>query len=364
MSLVSRLGSIPNWLKDGDTHPVAVSSRTRFARNLSTHTFPEYADSEEKAQIRREISTIIESMEFNDDWVRFNINEVTKRDKELLRERRLASQTLLKEDEAAIECSPDEDSSLLINEEDHLRINTLRSGLSLDESFQAASDIEQRLSGELPLASSSRWGYLTSCPTNLGTGMRVSVLLHIPGLVLSEKINRVLKAVSNLGLTVRGFYGEGSQTKGYYLQLSNQVTLGRSEQDILASLKKVTNQIVDREEDARQYLKKKSGKNFEDRIWKAFGTLRYARKIDREQSLQLLSLCRLGMAMDMLPSVPLGEIENLLVRIQPAHLQNEVDEQLSKADRNIFRATIIRRTLEEQLEEKLSDTDNKARDSQ
>ena len=332
---------------------VVVSSRVRFARNLVEYPFTDRASPGVQEDIRNEIIRAMEEFQSDQEWHRLNLEGTDKLQKDVLSERRLISEELKKREAGGLYYSSDEAKALMINEEDHLRLQVIKPGERLEVAYEEARKIERHLDENLNFAFDDQWGYLTACPTNLGTGLRASSLVHLPALVLTQKINKVFNAVSNLGLTVRGFYGEGSRSQGFYFQLSNQVTLGRSAEELYKSLQRVVTKVVEQEQKARKKLFNSNSLELEDRIGRSYGILAHARQIDAEEALQLLSFCRLGVESGFLPpGIGIKELDGLLFLTQPAHLATSVGEELSKKERNYYRAQKIRTRLytSEQLE--------------
>jgi protein arginine kinase len=250
-------------------------------------------------------------------------------------------------DTRALFIGEEEKISLMINEEDHLRIQALRSGLEIKSAFESADKIDTGLSSTLEFDFDPEFGYLTSCPTNVGTGMRASVLIHLPGLVLTKEIENVISQVTKLGLTVRGFYGEGSEVLGNLFQISNQTTLGKSEEDLIESLEKVTQQIIEYENNSRKTLYREAKEQIEDKIWRAFGILQNARVITSNEVTNLLSAIRLGLGMGTLTEISLGTINQILLISFPAHLQKYFNKEMEPNERDILRAEFIRKKLVE-----------------
>ncbi len=328
-----------SWLsKEGPEYDVVISSRARFARNLSNYPFYDKNPDDKKKKLRNEIFSVLKEEEITAGWNFLSLGELSTSERQLLAERRLASDELISELESGVVFSEGEYTSVMVNEEDHLRLQSISSGFDIDRAYDAATKLERTLNDRFQFAYDSRWGYLSACPTNLGTGFRASVLLHLPGLVLQQKINKILKAISNLGLTVRGFYGEGSETKGFYFQLSNQVTLGQSAEKFKASLERVVKQVITQERKAREELINSAGIELEDRIGRSYGILKHARKINTREALQLLSLCRLGVDRGLVPHVDIKRLDGLLQLLQPGHLQCSVGEELSEKQRDFYRA--------------------------
>ena len=235
----------------------------------------------------------------------------------------------------------------MVNEEDHLRIQTLRAGIQLREAFELANQVDDALENAIDYAFSSQFGYLTACPTNVGTGMRVSVMLHLPALVITREIEKVFQAVSKINLAVRGLYGEGTQASGDFYQISNQVTLGKTENEIIDNLASVIPQIVKYERKVRTTLLQMKRLVLEDKIWRALGVLRSARTITSEETLELLSLVRLGVNLGAIEGIPMATVNELFVLSQPAHLQKVEKTKLSSHERDAARARYIRERLDQ-----------------
>ena len=239
----------------------------------------------------------------------------------------------------------DDRVSIMVNEEDHLRLQALTPGFQLAEAWALADAADDELDGTLEYAFSDDIGYLTACPTNAGTGLRASVLIHLPALVLLEEIQRVLKSIMQVGLNVRGLYGEHSEIMGNLFQISNQTTLGRSERDSIESLERVTKQIIETEERARERMLRDARTQLEDKVWRAYGTLRYCRSIQAKEVINLCSAVRLGVAMGLEGLCPLRVVNELLVLTQPAHLQRQAGIEMAPPERNLYRAQVVRERL-------------------
>ena len=342
MSLPINPRKAAGWLSvEGLDSDVVISSRVRFARNLREYPFYEKNDPEGKRKLRDLIFSRLPETPDGTDWIVLKLEELGEIEKNLLAERHIISQQLLREKYGGVAFGHEETVGMMINEEDHIRLQAISPGNNLEEPLERANRLERELDATHGFAFHERWGYLTACPTNLGTGFRASVLLHLPGLVLDNKINRVLNAISNLGLTVRGFYGEGSESRGFYFQLSNQVTLGRSTDEFLSSLKRVVQQIIVHERKARTAVIRSKNLDLEDKIGRAYGILRHARKIDSSEAIELLSMCRLGADRDLIPETDVKKLDSLLQLLQPAHLQHSIGEKLSGEDRQAYRAKIV-----------------------
>ena len=235
----------------------------------------------------------------------------------------------------------------MLNEEDHLRLQGMRSGFALEETYSEVDKLDSELGQRLPFAFHPEFGYLTSCPTNVGTGLRASVLIHLPGLVLTKEISKVLQGLGQVGLTFRGLYGEGSEVVGNFFQLSNQTTLGKSEQDLLDHLGKIVRQVMEYEEQARQVLLRDAPAAVEDKVWRAYGLLRYARTLSFEEMMNLLSGVRLGVGLKLIGGVGLYTLNKLLVYCQPAHLAAAHGLQVDDPSLSVQRSRYVRKLLEE-----------------
>jgi protein arginine kinase len=233
--------------------------------------------------------------------------------------------------------------SIMVNEEDHIRIYGMDSGLQLSQTWHLVDKVDDELNAHIDYAVSPDWGYLTACPTNVGTGMRASVMIHLPALTLTKQINKVLKAVSQLGLTIRGLYGEGTEALGNLFQISNQVTLGQKEEEIADNIERVTRQIIGHEEKAERLLLREAKEQIEDKVFRAYATLRYARVISTQEAIDLLSTVRLGVSMQILKGIKLSVLNELLVMIQPAHVQKISGATLQPPQRDVKRAELIRK---------------------
>jgi protein arginine kinase len=335
------------WLQGEGPHAeMVLSTRIRLARNLSDVPFTHRAREEQLLGVLASVSAAAQHSRAFHDGLLLRMNEVDATDRQVLVERHLVSHEL--GDGArprGILIASDARLSLMINEEDHLRLQALTPGFQLAEAWALADASDDELNQSLDFAFSDEIGYLTSCPTNAGTGLRASVLIHLPALVLLEEIQRVLKSIMQVGLNVRGLYGEHSEVMGNLFQISNQTTLGRSERDSIESLERVTRQIIETEERARERMMRDARVQIEDKVWRAYGTLRYCRSIHAREVINLCSAVRLGVAMGLPGLAPLRVLNELLVLTQPAHLQRMHGGELSPADRNIVRAAFVRERL-------------------
>lgn len=344
--------SAGRWLTEsGPESDVVISSRVRLARNLSGYPFLTRAS----AHQRRDLLNACRSRIMETDlglpvsWI--DLNEATALDRQVLVERHLISRQHGQGKNArGVAVSSDQCISIMVNEEDHLRLQVLRAGLQLQDAYGRANRADDALERKLDFAYSPRLGYLTACPTNLGTGIRVSVMLHLPALKMTGEIDRLRRAAKDMHLAVRGFHGEGTEAMGDLYQISNQTTLGRSEEQILADFCDVViPKMIEYERKARQALHRDRGPVLDDRVWRAWGTLRHARLLGSEEALYLLSVVRLGVALGRIKEegVDVGTINQMLILTQPAHLQKMAGEPLDGPQRRKFRADFVRSRLGE-----------------
>jgi protein arginine kinase len=337
-----------SWLSgDGQHADLVLSSRVRLARNLAKHRYPMRAEPQEAEEVVALVRTAIEkSSEAVGSGGFFESASLTRDDRDLLVERHLISPEFMRDDlPRGLYVDSQLASSLMVNEEDHLRIQTVRSGLDLSAAMDRARALEISLSEALRFDYDTRLGYLTACPTNVGTGLRVSVLIHLPGLVLTKEMDMVLQQITKIGLNVRGFYGEGSDVLGNLFQVSNQTTLGRTEEDLVDSLEKVTQQLLSYENNARRTLFTDAGDQIRDKIWRAYGILANARVLTSQEVMSLLSAVRLGVAAGEPLGLDLAQINDLLLSTQPAHLQRLAGREMTPEERDVARAELIRSRL-------------------
>ena len=330
------------WMEAGSDSGPVISSRVRLARNLEGRRFPDWADEQEREAVWREMSELFD--EFDDpSFLRFGMEECSPLEKELLFERHLISRELAsRERSAGVFVSPDESLAVMINEEDLIRIQSLRPGFRLEEAWRAANELDDRLESRLPYAFSPKLGYLTACPSNVGTGMRASVMLHLPGLVLMEEMEPVINGVQRIGLAVRGLWGEGSEAAGNMYQVSNQITLGRSEEEIIARISGIVEEIVRHENNARARLLEERRLMVEDLVSRAFGILSHARLMTSAEALNLLSNLRLGVDLGLVDRISRRDLDRLFIAVQPAHLQQARRRMLDPEERDAVRAAVLR----------------------
>ncbi len=341
--------AISEWMRgDGPHSDIVISSRIRLARNLKNHPFPLlYTNTESNAVIEEVKSSISqEQIKRIGSFTFIPLEDLTLLQKKVLVEKHLISLHLANESrKGAVAISENESISIMVNEEDHIRIQCLYPGLQIYDAWKIANEIDNIFEQKLDYAFDEKRGYLTSCPTNVGTGIRASVMLHLSALVLTGQINRIIPAITQVGLTVRGIYGEGSEALGNLFQISNQITLGQTEEDIIENLHGVVNQIIEHERQSRKNLIQESRVQMEDRVGRAFGILSYARNIDSKEAMERLSDLRLGIDLQLIKGISASVINELMVMIQQGFLQQYAGGELNVEERDVRRATIIREGL-------------------
>ncbi len=332
---------------------IVLSTRIRLARNLQGTAFTIRARDEDRERVFEQITGAGRQTKSLADGVVFRLDGLERAERQLLYERHLISKELAGlEPGGAVRPGAalvlGENVGVMVNEEDHLRMQSLHSGFALSRAYAALERLDAELGARLPFAFHPEFGYLTACPTNAGTGLRASVLIHLPGLVLTKEIAKVLQGLSQVGLTFRGLYGEGSEVVGNFFQLSNQTTLGKSEEELLDHLGKIVRQVIEYEERARRVLLRDAPSVIEDKVWRAYGLLRYARSLSFEETMNLLSGVRLGVGLNLIKDLGVYTLNKLMVFTQPAHLAHVAGRALADSDLAIARATYVRRLLEEE----------------
>lgn len=341
--------SVSKWMKEsGPEDDIVLTSRIRIARNLQGFPFPTLATDAHANEIVELVGQAAQhqAMKRLGNFELVRCRDLSALDRQVFVEKHLISPDLAQQEKhGALVLRDDEVVSIMVNEEDHLRIQCILPGLRLHEGWQCASEIDDALEQTLTYAYHEQYGYLTACPTNVGTGIRASVMMHLPGLALTGGIQRLLTAVSQVGLAVRGIYGEGSESYGNLYQVSNQITLGESEEEIIANLQSVVQQLIEHERNARKLLMERNRVQLEDRVSRSFGILAYARKMDSRETLERLSDVRLGIDLGIIQGVSAGILKELMVLTQPACLQKFYNRELSPNERDIRRAQLIRDRL-------------------
>lgn len=336
------------WLRpeEGPLGGVVITSRVRLARNLSGRNFMVRLNEEARAELAQTVQDALSSCRTGGGLEYFDLDTLPDLERGLLLERHLISRELMEgKGKRGVALNRAESLSLMVNEEDHLRLQALRGGFHLEEAFDEINRLDDELSGMLEYAFSADLGYLTACPTNVGTGMRVSVMLHLPALVMTKNVERAFRAIHDLRLAVRGFYGEGTEALGELYQISNQITLGRSEREIIDDLRAVIEELAEYEKRSRQKLLAGDRLRLEDRVFRAFSILQNARVIASEEAMQHISSIRLGMSLGLLPPVPAQTLNRIFLFSQPAHLQQMHGGKIAARDRDAIRAEFIRTNL-------------------
>lgn len=331
----------------GDDQGAVITSRIRLARNLKGHAFPGWAKKEQRAEVFSILKPAVEQLAPMKDAFSRELSDLASLEKHVLVERHLISREhAARSDGSGAVIERRQSFSIMLNEEDHLRMQSIRPGLRLTEAYEALSALDSELEKSVEYAFDPRLGYLTTCPTNLGTGLRASAMLHLPALVLGDQIGQVLQAVNKIGLAVRGLYGEGTESLGNLYQISNQSTLGESEETIISRLERVISQVAGHEINARAKLLEDDPEMVADKIGRAYGVLRHAHLIDSKEALNHLSLLRLGGNLGFFPDGTVNLCDALLMDIQQAHLQLHAGMKLSPEHRDSIRAEILRSRLQ------------------
>ncbi len=341
--LIEQKGS---WLAPDGEAGVVVSSRVRLARNLKDEFFPNWAGGETRDRLCRDLIAILGGLDPLGAPLITGMEQLTALDKQILFERRLISREhMAKGKGSGLAIRPDEALAVMVNEEDHLRIQAIQPGLHLAECLAMTFDLDSALERHVTYAFDDRLGYLTACPSNVGTGLRASVMLHLPGLVLMEEINPVVKGLGKIGLAVRGIWGEGTEAIGDLFQISNQGTLGESEDQIRERLETIISEIVEQEQNARQRLLETRPERIRDHVGRSAGILANAHILPSREALQWISGLRLGIDLGIVPQIEIGIVNELLALIQPGHLQKLAHQELSSHERDVMRARLIRDKL-------------------
>lgn len=345
------------WVKaEGPNCKIVLSSRVRMARNLRGLPFPGWAKKPDRQKSLEIIRPVVESLPEMKEHFSDSMDNITAIDKQVLVERHLISREhAAKNVGSGVVINERETISVMINEEDHLRMQAIKSGLQLKNVFKIIDKVDTELEEHLDIAFSPQIGFLTACPTNVGTGMRGSAMVHLPAMVLSDQINQVVQAVNKLGLAVRGLYGEGTEALGNVFQVSNQTTLGEKEADVIERLHKVILQIIEHEENARITLLEKKHRVVYDQVGRAYGILTNAHTVSSKEALNLLSLLRMGVDLELLPASARGVVDELFILAQPAHVQKAAERKLTAEERDNFRTDLIRGRLQGLAKPKVDD---------
>lgn len=336
-----------SWFSSvGPVFDTVISSRVRLARNLAGYCFPHQANVTDLDNVIQSTIAATKHVDRLKTAVPILLEQFPRLNRQFLLERHLISQEHSKAGrQRAVIISKDETISIMVNEEDHLRMQCLMSGFSVNTAWEEINQLDDELAQHLNYAVNAHCGYLTACPTNVGTGIRASVMLHLPALVMTKQIDKVLQSISQLGLAIRGIYGEGSEALGDLYQISNQTTLGQSEEAIITYIENYAKQIISREQTVRRQLLQEAKHDVEDAVYRAYGILSQARLISARETLGLLSHLRLGINLGLINDIPLTTINELMIITQPAHLQMAVNRELDIKMRDMMRAQLIRERL-------------------
>lgn len=331
------------WLDEiGKEEDIVISTRVRVARNLSKYKFPEYMSISESDNLTDDVLNRVKKEE-SDEYKFKRLRDLNKLEQRVYVEDHLISPSILKnENIGSFLLRKDEKATIMINEEDHLRIQTLFPGLNLEKAWELCSSIDDFLEEELKYAYDSDLGYLTACPTNVGTGLRASVMLHLPCVSMTGSISVIIEGLRKIGLTARGLYGEGSEALGFLYQISNQITLGDTEEEIINKLDKVVHQILTRERNTRKYLTSNRLVEMENKVYRSLGILKYSRILSSTEAMEHLSNIRMGETMNILKNKELSSAIKLMIDIQPANIQKKLNKEMNSKERDIERARMMR----------------------
>lgn len=342
----------PSWMKNEDNSDIVISTRIRLARNIAGTRFPNSFTEEEAQVIEDKVMNTLLSIEQNPyRFSYFPIKDLPQLQRQILVEKHLISPNLAKRKKiGSVFITEDEAFSIMVNEEDHIRIQCLACGMHIEEAFEQARKIDRYLSRHITYAYQEQYGYLTSCPTNVGTGLRASVMLHLPALTVTKQMNALIQMMTRLGMVVRGIYGEGSGNLGSVYQISNQITLGKSELDILQELRDVVEQVIKKEQSARKALLIRAPSTLEDRLSRSLGTLKYAKILSSEEAASCLSNVRLGVTLGLLQPISQSRLNECMLLIQPGFIQQYVGTTLQPTERDMYRAKLLQDKLRQQDE--------------
>jgi protein arginine kinase len=324
---------------------IVLSTRVRLARNFADTPFPGMQTPQQAQQVIDRVAGAVSKSPMAYDFsLTYLKNNTEDENRSMVEQHMISPDLIAHSDSGAVLISRDKSLSIMIGEEDHLRIQAIFNGFALPQALERAFEAENAIAAQAPFAFDETFGYLTACPTNTGTGMRASCMLHLPALTMTHQIEAVTRAVGTLGFAVRGFYGEGSKARGCLYQLSNQITLGRSEEEIVRALKDTANQVIDREAQARRYLAEKSGAALKDRLLRSYGVLTWACQLSSDELLQMWSDLRLALSLGYLTCVSAAQADALLL-LQPATLTLRAKTEMTPAQRDIFRAQCVKNIL-------------------
>lgn len=344
-------GILMSWINEkGPIKDVVLSSRIRLARNIARFPFPSIMQPQHAKEIVDRVKKSIFDGDpvLSRDFTFMSMKEVPAIERQILVEKRLASQDLVQNSDAsALILDSNERIAIMINEEDHIRMQCVLPGFQLDKAWDMLNRIDDVIEEKVEYAFHEQLGYLTSCPTNVGTGLRASAMLHLPALTITKQMNGILQIISKIGLTARGLYGEGSEALGNIYQISNQITLGPTEEDIINNLTIACQQIIEKERMARKALLKVNGMQFEDALWRAYAVLAHARVLELKEFMALVSQVRLGVNLNIIPDISMEALDELVITGQPGGLLKNAGKSLDDEELNILRAEIMRKQIKE-----------------
>ncbi|HEY8363638.1 MAG TPA: protein arginine kinase [Tissierellaceae bacterium] len=335
------------WLDGtGLDEDVVVSTRLRLARNLANYRFPNFMNNDEAEAVTNEILNCMKDNVYEVPYKFYRIRDLSDTERSAFVEDHLISPNLANNlNTGSFLLRNDEKATVMINEEDHIRIQVLLPGLNFEKGWEMASSIDDSLEGKVEYAYHEKFGYLTACPTNVGTGLRASVMVHLPCITMTGHINSIIEELTKIGLTVRGIYGEGTKALGNIFQISNQTTLGESEEEIIKKLNRVVREIISRERSTRVYMLDKRNHQMEDMIYRSYGILKYGRIISSQEAMNHLSNVKLGCDLGVIDYIKSKDIVKLMIEIQPANIQRAANRDLTYEERDIYRAELIRKKL-------------------
>ena len=335
------------WLRgSGPESDIVISSRIRLARNLSNFPFIRKCTHEDRKEIVRYVQRNLNGSALSESIDFINVDRLSDLDRQFLMERQIISRELSENEGArSVIIDPSEQFSVMVNEEDHLRIQVMQSGLDLELAWNRINTIDDHLESNLRFNFHEKFGYLTACPTNVGTGLRVSVMVHLPALVITKQIEKVFRSLQKINIAVRGLFGEGSQFSGDFYQVSNQITLGKTELELVRQVRDIVPKLITYERKAREFLVLESEQDLQDDVSRALGILCTAKKISSEETMHYLSKVRMGVNLGLIDDVKIPTVNKLFIHTQPAHLQKIRGHQLNTSDRNIERANYLQQHL-------------------
>ena len=336
-----------SWITGGGPDSnIILSSRVRLARNISNIPFPSVMEQDKAEFVMNSVKDAVITDQAEKYYSFIIMQHQKPLDKQTLVEKHLISPGLLKNSQnSAVIIDEDEITSIMINEEDHIRIQAILPGLQIKKAWEIGTSVDDVIEEKLEYAYDESLGYLTCCPTNVGTGIRASVMVHLPALNITGNISKILQAVSQIGLTIRGLYGEGTEIVGNIFQISNQITLGRAEEEIVDNLSAVTTQIIEKEKEARNLLLNNNRVQIEDKVWRSWGIMKNARVMHSQECMKLLSDIRLGVDLKILDTIPISALNEIMIYTQPASLQKSFQAELNASERDVYRAEMIRSKL-------------------